>query len=74
VGEEEYQISEDFSDQLINQLKTSRFALRVDTADAHLNTYVHYVLENNRKGFCYCLHSHFQIASSWSLHDAVLSS
>jgi len=53
-------ISEDLSDKLIDQLKSSHFAMQVDETtnvvkDAYLITYVWYVLENDMKEtFMFC--------------------
>jgi hypothetical protein len=60
VGRRISDISEDFCEQLIGQLKNSRFAFKVaEPTDvvkyAHLITYVRYVLENNiKEGFWFC--------------------
>jgi hypothetical protein len=52
VGRKALEISEDVCNQLTAQFKSSRFELQVDEAtdivkDAHLITYVRYLLEND---------------------------
>jgi hypothetical protein len=60
VGRRISDISENVCEQLIDQLKTSRFTLQVYVAidlvkDGHLITYAWYVLENDIKGdFLFC--------------------